>query len=388
MGRAGGRPLRVAIVIARLEGGAGLLALRGAQVLDRARYTPTIIAGSGQPLMTEAARSGIEVIVEPDLKRPIDPGTDLRALASVRRQFTARRFDVVHTHAAKGGVIGRVAARLAGVPRIVHTYHGFPFHQFQAWPRRTAFLLIERALGQITDHALCVGVEVAAEAVRRELITPERVRAVGVLVDGPQRASAWQSAGTPEARRRARAELGIPPGATAVGMVGRLTYQKAPEDFVAALALLSRPGVLGVWIGDGELAGRMSGLGGALGDGRLILAGDRDDVLDLLPALDIFALSSRYEGLPTVVVEAMLCGVPVIATAVNAVPDLVVPGETGLLVPPQRPAKLAAAIDYLLDRPGLAARFGANGRRRVAGRYRAADLAAALAEAYQPDLPG
>ena len=107
-------------------------------------------------------------------------------------------------------------------------------------------------------------------------------------------------------------------------------------------------------------------------------------MLDLLPAFDVFALSSRYEGLPTVVVEAMICGVPVVATAVNAVPDLVIPGETGLLVPPGRPGQLAAAIRYLLDAPELAARMAATARARLGDQHGESALRAALMAAYSP----
>ena len=292
-----------------------------------------------------------------------------------------RGFDVVHTHCAKAGAVGRLAAHRTGVPRIVHTFHGFPFHEFQSSARRRAYVSVERRLGRITDVALCVGAGVAAEAVRRELIAPDRVRTIGVAVDGPDRAAARLNAAGPAARLRARAALGVPADATVVGTVGRLTYQKAPEDFLAALAKLRRPGVVGVWIGGGELAERIGRRVRALGI-RVVLAGQRTDVLDLLPAFDIFAMASRYEGLPTVIIEAMICGVPVVATAVNAVSDVVVPGETGILVPPQRPELLAAAIRYLLDAPAAAARMAALASARVAGRYGEPALRNALMAAY------
>jgi len=110
-------------------------------------------------------------------------------------------------------------------------------------------------------------------------------------------------------------------------------------------------------------------------------------VLEVLPAFDVFAMSSRYEGLPTAIVEAMICGVPVVATAVNAVSDVVVPGETGLLVPPHRPELLAAAIRYLLDSPAVAARMAAVASARVADRYDAAALRLALTAAYSAAAP-
>jgi len=373
----GGGPVRVAVVITRLEGGAGILALRGAAALDPARFQMTVIAGSGTALIARARAAGLEVVVEPSLRTPINPAADLTALRRLSALLRQRRFDVVHTHTAKAGALGRLAARRAGAGRIVHTYHGFPFHEFQSPARRGAYVALERRLGRITDLALCVGSGVAVEAVRRGLIPPDRIRAIGVAVDTPLAVAADGGA-----RKRARGLLGLPEHATVVGAVGRLAYQKAPEDFLAALRALRRPGVVGVWVGGGELAGRVARLAAAQPHAPVMLTGERDDVPALLPAFDVFTLPSWYEGLPTAVVEAMLCGVPVVATAVNAVGDLVVPGETGLLVPPRRPDLLAGAIRSLLDSPADAARMAVAARARLGTRYTVAALRDALEAAY------
>jgi glycosyltransferase involved in cell wall biosynthesis len=374
------RPLRVATLITRLEGGAGVLALRGATALDPDEFQVTIITGSGNHLLDQAAAAGLEVIVEPALRTPIDPRSDLRALRALNGLLSRGRFDVAHTHTAKAGALGRMAASRASVPRIVHTYHGFPFHEFQSRGRRWAYVALERRLGRITDVALCVGTGVAVEAVRRGLIAPDRVRTIGVAVDGARGAELHARA--PEAREQARRALGLPADATVVGAVGRLTYQKAPEDFLAAMRQLGRPDVIGVWVGGGELAARVSRLASMQPGARVVLAGERADVPEILPAFDVFALPSRYEGLPTVVVEAMMCGIPVVATAVNAVSDIVVPGETGLLVPPQRPDLMADAVRYLLDRPAVAVRMADNARARLGDRFGEPALRDALGAAY------
>jgi glycosyltransferase involved in cell wall biosynthesis len=376
------RPLRVATLITRLEGGAGVLALRGATALDPGRFRVTIVTGSGNHLLDQAAAAGLEVITEPALRMPIDPRSDLRALRALTGLLRRGGFDVAHTHTAKAGTLGRLAARHAGVPRIVHTYHGFPFHEFQSRGRRGTYVAIERRLGRITDVALCVGTGVSVEAIRRGLIAPDRVRTIGVAVE-----AMVPSARTPGARDRARRALGLPTDATVVGAVGRLTYQKAPEDFLAALRQLGRPGVIGVWVGGGELADHVGRLASRQPGPRVVLAGERTDVPEILPAFDVFALPSRYEGLPTAIVEAMACGVPVVATAVNAVSDVVVPGETGLLVPPQRPDLMAGAVAYLLDRPEVAARLAGTARARLGDRFGAPALRDALTAAYA-DQPG
>jgi glycosyltransferase involved in cell wall biosynthesis len=275
------------------------------------------------------------------------------------------------------------------VPRIVHTYHGFPFHEFQSRGRRGAYVAIERRLGRITDVALCVGTGVAVEAVRRRLVAPERIRTIGVAVEGA--AGAGLPARMPGARDRARRALGVPAGATVVGAVGRLAFQKAPEDFLTMIDHLGRAGVVGVWVGGGELAGHVRRLAETKTAGRIVLAGERQDVPEILPAFDVFVLPSLYEGLPTVVVEAMVAGIPVVATAVNAVGDVVVPGETGLLVPPRRPDLAADAVRYLLDRPAVAARMAVTARARLGERFGLPALRSALEAAYTgsgADVPG
>jgi glycosyltransferase involved in cell wall biosynthesis len=374
-------PLRVVTLITRLEGGAGILTLRGAMALDPERFRVTIVTGSGsRHLLDQATAAGLEVIMEPALRTPIDPRSDARALRALRALLRQRPFDVAHTHTAKAGVLGRIAASHAAVPRIVHTYHGFPFHEFQSRGRRGAYVAIERRLGRVTDVALCVGTGVAVEAVRRGLVAPERIRTIGVAVEsaaGPE-----LPARRPGARDRARCALGIPAGATVVGAVGRLTYQKAPEDFLAMIDQLDRSGVVGVWVGGGELHERVRRLAEAKPAGRIVLAGERQDVPAILPAFDVFMLPSRYEGLPTAVVEAMVAGVPVVATAVNATGDVVVPGETGLLVPPRRPDLAAGAVRYLLDRPAVAARMAVTARARLGERFGTAALRDALEAAY------
>jgi glycosyltransferase involved in cell wall biosynthesis len=392
----------VVTVITRLEGGAGTVALRGVLGLDRGAYEQVIVTGSGGGLLEQAAAHGVEVVVNPVLKPSIDPLSDLRAVRWLASVLADRRPDVVHTHCAKAGTIGRLAARRAGTRRIVHTYHGFPFHEFQSAARRRAYVEVERRLGKFTDIGLCVGTGVAVEAIRRGLISPERVRTIGVPVDiqgggqgrpGPglgdlgqdgtaQDSGVWAGR-HPGDVARARRRLGIPDGDLIVGAVGRLTYQKAPEDFVAAIRRLGRRDVIGVWVGGGERAAATARLARAAGQ-RLVLCGDRSDVADLLPAFDVFALPSRYEGLPIAVAEAMASGVPVVATAVNAVADLVEPGVTGLLVPPGRPDLMATAVGYLLNSPAEAARMARAARSRIGARYGVSALRSALEAAYCP----
>jgi glycosyltransferase involved in cell wall biosynthesis len=227
-----------------------------------------------------------------------------------------------------------------------------------------------------------VGSAVAAEAVTRRIAAPERVRTIGVGLE-----KALTAPGTHD-RAEARRILGVPPGMQVVGTVGRLAFQKAPQDWIRALAGLGRRDVFGVWIGAGPLRAKMERLADKNGlSGRILFTGERNDVEALLPGLDIFAMASLYEGLPCAIVEAMGAGLPVVATAVNAVPDVVVPGETGLIVPPGMPEVLSRALGFLLDNPDEAARLGAAGRAGLGTALSADALGTVLAEAYgRPDV--
>jgi glycosyltransferase involved in cell wall biosynthesis len=368
---------RVAHVVTRCIAGAGGVAVRGAIGLDPARYEGVLVTGtSSGRLLDQAREHGIEVVVVPELRSPISPSDDLAAFRRLRRLFRQRRFDVVHTHSAKAGALGRVAAHSVGVPRVVHTIHGFPFHDFQGWAPHGAYVTLERRLARITDAFLAVGTNVAVEALQRGIAQPEQLHTIGPAVDPP---TVWLS---PQTRTRARALLDLPDDVFVIGTVGRLDYQKAPEHMLEAISRLARPAVL-VWVGDGELAGAAASTARRLGIAdRVRFLGHREDVQELLPAFDVFAMSSRYEGLPCAVVEAQQCGIPVVATAVNAVPDVVIPGETGLLVPPARPDLLARALDHALSHPAQARQWATAARLHLGSRYDPATLAEVLDAVY------
>jgi glycosyltransferase involved in cell wall biosynthesis len=380
-----GRPLRVAQVVTRFTAGAGGIALRGALALDRDRYVNTILAADGGSLLASAEEAGLEVIRLRHMAggRGIYPWRDARGIEELSEHLLAQRFDLVHTHSAKAGALGRLAARRIGIPA-VHTFHGFPFHEFQSAATRKLLVEAERRLGRITDFFLAAGTTVAADAVRLRIAPPDRIRAFAtVAIDENIQPR------TADARRRGRLLLGIPEEVPVIGTVARLDAQKSPLDLVKAVAALARPDLRAVWVGGGELRSETERLIARLGLGdRFSLLGERDDVAALLPAFDVFALSSLYEGLPCALVEAMSCGIPVVATAVNSVSELVVPGETGLLARPRDPASLGRALAFMLDDPEAAHRMATAGRAHVGDRYRPEALGSTLSDVYEQVLEG
>ncbi|MFC5179920.1 glycosyltransferase [Actinomadura harenae] len=406
------RKLRVATVITRFNGGAGNVALNGALALDPDRYERAVITGgvgmdsaaadgsdgsgngSGLDVLHGAAavanaaagdltprayEAGMEITQVRPLVPQISPRDDRAALRTLTTVLAEGRYDVVHTHSAKGGVIGRIAAARAGVPRIVHTWHGFPFNEFQSRLRRSVYVRLERAAAKHTDAFLAIGSETVTTALRLGLATPDRVRLSWPAVD----VSAFEAAASSGARARARRRLDLPLGVKVVGSIGRLQFQKGPEIFVRALAEL--PGdVFGLWIGGGPMAPELERLTERLGlTERMRWLGHRDDVPELLPAFDAMAMASRWEGLPCVLVEAIAAGIPLVATAVPSNQDLVLAGETGMLVPPQDPHGLAVAVATLLDEPVAAARMAERARARVGDWFSPAYLGTVLDETYR-----
>lgn len=376
-----GNRVRLAQVVTKLSAGAGVITLRGSLALDPDLYEVTVFAAEGGSLVDEARRAGLQVVELEHMAggRGIYPGVDARAYRELRGHLEAGSFDVVHTHSAKAGALGRLAAHHCRVPAVLHTFHGFPFHTFQSYPVRKSLISIERRLGRITDYFLAAGTQTAADAVRLRLAPPDRIRAFATvpLAEGLHPV-------TPDARRRARATLGLPEEAKVVGTVGRLDAQKSPADMVAALATLDRDDVYVVWVGGGSLFERTRRLIERKGlAGRFLLLGDRADVPALLPAFDVFALSSLYEGLPCALVEAMTCRIPVVATAVNSVAEAVISGTTGLLARPGDPRSLARAVGYALDHPVEMQRMAAAALELVNARCRSDLLGEAFAQSYE-----
>jgi glycosyltransferase involved in cell wall biosynthesis len=372
--------INVAHIVTRCIAGAGGVAVRGAVSIDPARYRGTLVTGSGGPLLDEARSHGVEVVVIPDLVSPISARHDAIALKQIIAILRERHVDVVHTHSAKAGLLGRVAARRVGVARVVHTMHGFAFHEFQPSLTRATYVQIERRLSGLTDAYLAIGTGVAVEMIRRGLARPEQIRTIGPAVDPPTVIT------TPATRARARLLLGIRDDVPVVGTVGRMDYQKGPEILIEAVSRLRSQAML-VWAGDGPLRDAARRQVAALGlQDRILLLGNRTDVPSILPAFDVFAMASRYEGLPCVIVEAQQSGIPVVATAVNAVPDVVIPGESGLLVPPERSDLLAGALDHALANPHLARQWVLNARTQLGVRYAPETLGAVLDEVYSPEM--
>jgi glycosyltransferase involved in cell wall biosynthesis len=342
-------------------GGAQQNTLHTVTHLDRSRFVPELITGPGGLLDREARLvPDLAVTFVPELVRPVSPARDARALLALARTFRRTAPDIVHTHSSKAGILGRWAARLARVPVVVHTIHGYGFHAEQGPVPYRVFRGLESATARITTRFVAVSRADLTAGIERRLFP--RQKAVLIRSGIPLREFGMVS------DRRLRRELGVPPAAPLVGMVACLKPQKAPVDFVRmADAVRHRvPAAHFVLVGDGALRPAVEAEAARLGLGaQLHLLGWRRDVPAILGALDVFALTSLWEGLPRAIPEAMASGLPVVATRVDGIPEAVTDGVTGYLAAPHDVETLADRVVFLLEHPSEARRMGEEGRSRV-----------------------
>ena len=378
-------------VITRFAGGAGGNTLMSAAGMDPNRYESWITAASGGPLWEPAEAGGIETVRLPRLHEWISPHEDALVLAQLVRLIRRERFSIVHTHCSKGGLLGRLAASLAGTPAVVHTFHLFAAHDGLSPWRRAAYRSLDRLARPFADQYLAVSPRVSREAVETRLAPPGSVTVVPSAIEVDR----IQHERDPEVRR----ELGISDAAQVVGWIGRMVPQKAPLDFVrmAAAVMRVRHDTVFVMVGDASfesapLERETKAEARRLGV-DIVFTGFRPDAPRLAAAFDVAVITSRYEGLGRALTEAMASGRPVVATAVNGVPDLVEPGSTGLLAPPGDTARLAECVLWLLDHPEEARRMGFQGRTRVGSSFDQATMCTMLDQIYSrllgiPPSPG
>ena len=349
-------PLAVAHIITQLElGGAQQNTLFTVAHLDRARYRPILITGEPGLLDREARDlPEVDVFHAPSLRRPIRPLADCRALAQLTRLLRRLRPAIVHTHSSKAGILGRWAAGLARVPIVVHTIHGFGITPDQSPLLRRLLIAAERSAARCTTRFFAVSEANRALGVKLGLFDLDRC---AVVRSGIDLAAYGATRVDVPAKKQ---ELGLDPHRPVVGMIAPMKPQKAPLDFlrVAAQVRSRRPDAQFVYVGDGELREAMEAEMRASNlAGHVRLVGWRRDVPDVMRCLDICLLTSRWEGLPRVCLEAVASGVPVVATCVDGVPEVIADGINGYLRGPGEVAALAERVTYLLDRPDEAQRM-------------------------------
>jgi glycosyltransferase involved in cell wall biosynthesis len=366
---------RVLRVIARLNmGGPALHVSYLTAGLAQRGYRTTLVAGTlapGEDSMAFVAEGlGVPVVRIDELTRDISPVKDAIAIIKLAGLIRRERPDILHTHTAKAGAVGRLAALLAGDARpriVVHTFHGHVLRGYFDPLRTAGFRLLERWLARHTTALVAVSPQVRDDLVALGVAPREQFAVVRLGIRLEERVRPSEDGGV-ETRRL----LGIPPERFTVGWIGRMTGVKRTGDVLLAFKRLRERGVDACLclVGDGPDRARLEQRAYELGIMRdTLFLGYQEDVARFHAAFDAFFLPSTNEGTPVTAIEALAAGRPVVATSVGGVPDVVRDGEDGFLVPAGAVEQLADRLEQLAGDPELRARLGAAGRARVLPRY-------------------
>jgi glycosyltransferase involved in cell wall biosynthesis len=358
-------PVRVIHIITKLElGGAQQNTLYTVEHLDRTRFSVALWCGPGGILTEEAGTiPTLDLRVIPELGREVQPSQDWRAF----RRLTAMLKDevrgsevpiVVHTHSSKAGILGRLAAWRAGVPAIVHTFHGFGFNDFQRLPVKWTFILAEWITGRVTNEIIAVSRANMERALNLGIARPGRIRVIrsGIKLSDFRRREI-------DVREKKRS-LGLDPDRPLVLMVACLKPQKSPVDFVRVAARVRRsaPEAQFALAGDGELRPVVEATAAeeGLGDSFRLL-GWRRDVAELMWCAEVLVLTSLWEGLPRVYPQAMAAGLPIVGTRVDGGPEAVRDGVNGWLLAPRDVDGMAGRVLELVRDPARGRSMAAAG---------------------------
>ncbi len=367
--------VKVLRVIARLNmGGPALHVAYLTAGLQKRGYDTTLAAGSlarGEDSMAFVAEGlGVEVVRVDELGREISPLRDLLATFKLARLIRRERPQILHTHTAKAGTVGRVAALLAGSrrpPIVVHTFHGHVLRGYFGPVRSLMFRLLERWLASSTTALVAVSPQVRDDLVALGIAPRERFAVIRLGIELDARVAAQQ-----DGRSESRHYLGIPVNRFAVGWIGRMTAVKRTDDVLVAFKALRDRGVDAClcMVGDGPDRGQLERRAHELGIVRdTLFLGYQENVGPFYAAFDALVLPSGNEGTPVSAIEALAAGRPVVATRVGGVPDVVRDGEDGFLVDAGATDELADRLARLARDPDLREQMGRRGRERVLPRY-------------------
>jgi glycosyltransferase involved in cell wall biosynthesis len=378
-------PIRVLHIITRLiVGGAQENTLFTAELLDASRYQVDLISGSQTgsegSLVEEARSKGIPLTIVPHLVRQISPLHDLLALLKLTQIIRRGQYTIVHTHSSKAGILGRLAARLARTPIIVHTVHGWSFHDYMSPLTRKIYIGLEQRMAKLSDALIVVAEQDIAKGLAAGIGQPNQYHLIHSSIPLEEFDPAKYN------RQEVRQELGLPQDDPVIGNVGRFSPQKNPLVWAQVAGLIGRalPQSRFLLVGDGplrhELQEKLAQEGIAE---RTVLTGLRRDVPRLLAAMDIFLLTSLWEGLPRVIPQAMAMRLPIVAARVDGIAEAVQNGVTGYLFDPDDRNGMAQACVTLINDLAMRQAMGARGRELALKNYDLRHMLTQIDSLYQ-----
>jgi len=349
------------------------------KMIDKERFDVTVVASSleDREYPRRLAEAGAKVIIV-DITRQASPFCDLWAFLRLFVIIRRGRYDIVHTHTTKPGLLGRLAAAILRTRLIFHTPHGFYFNYHIPKASKLFHISLEKFLGTFTTKVILTSAAEARDVLERRIFQPEKILAIPNAILLKEYEIEVDAAGEKRA-------LGIDPQEPVVGMVGRLSPPKDPVTLVrAAQAVVDEIGqVRFLIVGDGQLHDEVKRLVKALKlSENVMLVGAPKDAIRLISLFDVSVLSSLWEGLPFFLLESMALRKPVVATRVSGCCDVILHGKTGFLVEPQNPQELADKIIHLLQDTELARSLGEAGRRHVQENFEASSWIKKIEEVY------
>ena len=336
-------------------GGGQITLLSLAKGLDKDKFEILTASGGGGPLVDELGKLGVPHI-SIDIRKSSGPGAVVRIAAALGRVG----IDVLHTHGGVAGLYGRLAAKKAGIPAVVHTLHGIHYLHYRNPLLKWAFIVLERRLSRSTDAVIFVSQADLRKGMKLRLAPAGKARLIRNGIDPAGMIPGFD-------RAAKKIELGSA-GRPLIVAVSRLHRQKGLKYLLRAVPLIREeiPAVKVVIAGGGPLESKLASAVRRLRIGEsAALLGERKDAREVLAAADVFVLPSLWEGLPYVLVEAAALGKPIVATDIDGVREVVRSGETGVLVQPRDPGGLAAALILLLRDRDLAGQLGERARRDI-----------------------
>lgn len=379
------KKIKVLHTITRLiVGGAQENTILTAQLLDNNKYDVEVVSGiqlgAEGSLFEEAKKRNVEVTKFSNLVREISPLKDLIHLFEMIFFLYKKNYHIIHTHSSKAGIIHRIAAKIANVPITIHTVHGWSFHDELSSFSKKFYILLEKICSTFTDKIITVTDYDIKKGLTENIGKSEQYSTIHSSIEIERYKTPSKS------KLKIIKELGINKNNIIVGTVSRMSAQKAPIDFMKAAKIICQkyPNTQFLFVGDGELRNEVENyiIQNGLVD-KIILSGLRYDVPDLLHVMDIFILSSLWEGLPRVFSQAMAAKLPIVATKVNGAPEAIEEGENGFLVSPGKPQEMADKIEILLENEKLRKKMGEKGYRIVDSAFNVVNMVKNIEVVYE-----
>jgi glycosyltransferase involved in cell wall biosynthesis len=360
-------PIRVLHPITRLiVGGAQENTLYTAQGLNPSRFSVQVLAGpqtgSEGSLLAEASERGIKVIVMPELVREISPKNDFIAYKKLTFLLRDQQYMIAHTHSSKAGILGRLAAHRANTPIILHTVHGWSFHNKMHPGLRYMYIILERLAYRYSDAMIFVSRKDISQGIASQILSKENYYLVRSAIP-LEKFNPYQYS-TIDIRN----QLSIPLDVPVLGNIGRFSTQKDPLSWIEVASLVHHalPDCRFLMVGDGPLKSQVEQAINNKGIAqRTILTGLRRDIPELLSAMDVFLITSLWEGLPRVIPQALAMGLPVVSNRIDGIEEAIIDGKNGYLSEPGNYRILADQCIRLLKDPSLRQSFGVYGKALV-----------------------